>query len=74
VQRGKIRPLTDGERSRISKAKVELKGFQRRLEQAIASAETMKRNGSEVANGFGLYWRFLRENFGHRLSQLPSTI
>lgn len=68
-----VRLLTDGERSRLSKACREMAVFEKPMREAIDMA---KRNSPEnariVSSGESLYARFVRENFLERLaSRLP---
>lgn len=64
----KVRPLNDGERSRLSKACREIKGFEDPLKGAIQMAKNhLPPNHHELPHE-SLYARFVRENFVHRFA------
>lgn len=64
-----IRPLTAGERSRVSKARRELAAFVEPLRRALENAEHLTPKADKAASsGESLYARFLRENFVRRLA------
>jgi hypothetical protein len=63
-----VRPLTDGERSRLSKARREISDFEALLRAAIENAENHTPEKNRDASGESLYARFIRENFVHRLA------
>lgn len=63
-----VRPLTDGERSRLSKARRELETFVVPLKAAIKIAEQHATTESLNVSGENLYARFVRENFVRRFT------
>ena len=73
IQSFGIRPLTDGERSRLSEARRELAAYEEPLKAAIASAKQHTPGANQtVATEESLYARFIHENFVRRLaSRIP---
>jgi hypothetical protein len=68
------RPLSDGERSVLSKAKSEIVELGNRCVEALAAAEKFFRYSEESSSSPNLYSRFLRENFGRKASKLLPSI
>jgi hypothetical protein len=68
IQHHNLRPLTDGERSRLSKARREIKVFEESLRSAIASAEKYTPAERRKTVGESVYARFIRENFVERFA------
>ena len=64
----KIRPLTDGERSRLSKASREMKAFEKPLKEAIEMANKHKPENDQTQPDEHLQARFVRENFLERFA------
>jgi hypothetical protein len=63
-----VRPLTDGERSRLSKARRDASVFESPLRAAIENAKNHTPELDRHAAAEGLYTRFIRENFVRRLA------
>jgi hypothetical protein len=64
-----VRPLTDGERSRLSKARREIAAFEDPLKAAIESAKQHTPETDKAVSGEeSLYARFIHENFVRRLA------
>lgn len=67
-----VRPLTDGERSRLSKATREFQVFENPLRQALEMAEKHKPKNQQDLPQEQLQARFVRENYIERFaSQIP---
>jgi hypothetical protein len=66
----KVRPLSDGERSRLSKACREVKTFENRLKEAMEMARKHKPPNHQNLPQEALYARFVRENFLQRFASL----
>ena len=65
-----VRPLSDGERSRLSKACREIKAFEDPLKQAIEMAKGHVPENHQDLPRESLYARFIRENFLQRFASL----
>lgn len=64
----KVRPLFDGERSRLSKACREIKVFENPLREAIGMANKHRPENHQELPQEALFARFVRENFLERFS------
>lgn len=63
-----VRPLTDGERSRLSKARREIAVFAAPLKAAMETAKQHTPKEKRNNSGEALYARFIRENFLQRFA------
>ena|ERR1017187_9273024 len=63
-----VRPLTDGERSRLSKARREIAVFETPFRTAIETAEQHTPEEKRSVSEENLYARFIRENFVQRFA------
>jgi hypothetical protein len=63
-----VRPLTDGERSRLSKARREIVTFEAPLRAAMETAKQHTPEEIRDVSGENLYARFIRENFLERFA------
>jgi len=68
LKQNRVRPLTDGERSRLSKACREIKTFENPLRDAIKMAEQHKPENYQSLPQEARYARFIRENFLKRFA------
>ena len=64
----KVRPLSDGERSRLSKACREIKAFENPLKEAMEMAKRRIPENHQSLPQESLYARFVRENFLERFA------
>ena len=63
-----VRPLTGGERSRLSKARREMAAFEVSLRTAMETAKQHTPEAERQTSGENLYARFIRENFLKRFA------
>jgi hypothetical protein len=63
LQTHQVRPLTDGERSRLSKARREIGGFKDAFVTAIENARRFTPESQRITEPCCIYSRFLDENF-----------
>jgi hypothetical protein len=68
LKQNRVRPLTDGERSRLSKACREIKTFEDPLRETIKLAEQHKPENHQSLPQEALFARFVRENFLERFA------
>ena len=68
VKLHKVRPLTDGERSRLSKATREMAAFESPLREALEMANKHKPQNHQNSPQEHLQARFVRENFLERFA------
>jgi len=72
LQKHQIRPLTDGERSRLSKARREIVAFKNAFATALENAQRFTPADKRNTGPGNIYSRFLDENFKRLLaSRLP---
>jgi hypothetical protein len=68
VKQYQVRPLTDGERSRLSKASRDIKAFEGPVREAMTSAEQFTPAANRDVEGENVYVQFIRENFVQRFA------